>query len=89
MPRLCRSGSRSASYSLHSVGEALRLAFNGTAAMPAPEDKPAGAPGPGGIPRQVQQAAVGAAGGGGGIPPWHAAYKVHVHLQKSKVSSVH
>lgn len=83
--RLCRSGSRSTSYSLHAVGEALRLAFNGTAALPTPDDRLLGAPGPGGIPRQGQQGALAATGGGGGIPPWSASYKVHVHLEKSKV----
>lgn len=84
-----RSGSRSASYSLHAVGEALRLAFNGTASMPAPEDKPAAPIGPGGIPGGgPRSGALGGAGGGavaGGIPRWHTSYKVHVHLQKNKV----
>ncbi|PRW44978.1 Regulator of telomere elongation helicase 1 [Chlorella sorokiniana] len=79
-----RSGSRGTSYSLHAVGEALRLAFNGTAAMPTPEDMPQGAPGPGGIPQQGQPGALAVGGGSGAIPPWHTSYKVHVHLEKNK-----
>lgn len=81
----CRTGSRANSYSLHRVGEALRLAFVGTGGEPAPEPEPAAPLSTGGAwppPRAVL-----AHNAAKALPPSHAGYRVHVRMEKSKVGS--
>lgn len=81
-----RTGSRGSSYSLHAVGECLRLAFNGTAALPTPEEKLlAGGGGANLAPgARAALAHVTALSASAGLPPHHTAYKTHVHMQKNK-----
>ena len=76
----CRSGSRSSSYCLNQVGEALRLAFIGTS-EPTPEPPPPVSTGGQWPPpcAVLQQNAAGQ------LPPSHVAYRVHVHMEKNKV----
>lgn len=76
----CRSGSRSSSYSLQQVGEALRLAFNGTAALPTGDANELA-----GLPPGQRQALAGLPPLPPKVPPQADKYKVHVHLEKSKV----
>ena len=79
MPR--RTGSRASSYSLHRVAEGLRLAFVDTAGESAPEPEPLKSTGGQWPPPR----AVLAHNAAKPLPPSHAAYRVHVHMEKSKV----